>query len=85
MDLWLVNCIIVQMNSKGLGKFFRPMSDSEDLFPKIRWEKLTPKSGKITRRWCLSARGSARKVHEGVSRGSREMSEGSTMVLLKAG
>ncbi len=38
----------------------------------VGWEKRTPKSGKIERRRCQNERDSARKVHEGISRGSGE-------------
>ena len=38
----------------------------------VRWKKWTPKSDRIKRRRCQIERGSARKIHEGVSRGSRE-------------
>jgi hypothetical protein len=42
----------------------------------VGWEKWTPKSGKIERRRCQNERGSARKVDEGVSRGSGENGNG---------
>ena len=56
--------IVMTMNFRELRHF------------EVGWEKRTPKSGKIERRRCQDERDSARKVHEGVSRGSGENGNG---------